>query len=599
MAVDSKRGRREKAPPAEEPVLEAPAPVGEVHGKTRGRKGGGGFPGMIPLAAGILAAVLAFVGVQMLGQKAIPQDPYESLDAGGIQAARLLGALDLDRWKGGTTTSMIRRRVKDAIEEKRAEAASADAYERDKFDQAIRLFMEGDNSQGAKWRPGLNMIFPENDPDEAKAKQVLDNALHEVQKMDPGAFLGAMVREGEAAALVLFPTEGLPASPTGKQVPRNSGETKIYETKYQGQDARWYEHPMRNRLGEVKGSAVVILSTASVKHFSIMPIAAAGAGLAFLGGLLGALLLSGGPKKALSQLHLDAENLGRGILETRVHVQGPWIVQAIAKNLQKLAALAKSGVAAPAQIVVQEVVHQPVTEVNESLAPLKSFQRPDELECEATQKLCGEVGSDYFDIVNVDEDHVGAFIADIPVRGVKSAMYMAQVRALFRSHYKGKTSPAEVLKAINRGFAPDLPRGVYVTAMYAIIDRKTGLTKVANAQHLPLIFYKMAKKGSARLQPEGIALGLDPGPVFDKTVADKAVQLDKGDRIVLYTDGAINAKNAAGAQYGEERFSYVVNREAPKNSAACVNFVANDVDLFHEGAPLLDDFTLLTIRKTR
>ncbi len=116
---------------------------------------------------------------------------------------------------------------------------------------------------------------------------------------------------------------------------------------------------------------------------------------------------------------------------------------------------------------------------------------------------------------------------------------------------------------------------------------------------MPLIFYKMSKKASARMAPEGIALGLDPGPVFDKTISEKAIQLEKGDRIVLFTDGAINAKRPDGAQYGEEKFYYVVNREAPKNSAACVNFVANDVDLFHEGAPLADDFTLVTVRKLR
>ena len=99
--------------------------------------------------------------------------------------------------------------------------------------------------------------------------------------------------------------------------------------------------------------------------------------------------------------------------------------------------------------------------------------------------------------------------------------------------------------------------------------------------------------------PEGIALGLDAGPVFDKTISEKAIQLDKGDRVVLYTDGAINGRNPAGAQYGDERFYYVVNREAPKNSAACVNFVANDVDLFHEGAPLMDDFTIVTLRRLK
>jgi len=135
--------------------------------------------------------------------------------------------------------------------------------------------------------------------------------------------------------------------------------------------------------------------------------------------------------------------------------------------------------------------------------------------------------------------------------------------------------------------------------MYAVVNRTTGIVKVASAQHLPLVFWKMSKKASARLSPEGIALGLDPGPVFDKTITEKAIQLERGDRIMLFTDGAINAKNAAGAQYGDERFYYVVNKEAPKNSAACVNFVANDVDLFHEGSPLMDDFTIVTVRKLK
>jgi phosphoserine phosphatase RsbU/P len=135
--------------------------------------------------------------------------------------------------------------------------------------------------------------------------------------------------------------------------------------------------------------------------------------------------------------------------------------------------------------------------------------------------------------------------------------------------------------------------------MYCVVERSTGLCKVAAAQHLPLVFWKMSKKASAKLQPEGIALGLDPGAVFDRTIVEKAVQIDRGDRVVLYTDGAIAARNPSGAQYGEERFYYVLNREAPKNSAACVNLVANDMDLFHEGAPQTDDFTIVTLRRVK
>ena len=128
-------------------------------------------------------------------------------------------------------------------------------------------------------------------------------------------------------------------------------------------------------------------------------------------------------------------------------------------------------------------------------------------------------------------------------------------------------------------------------------EQKKGIVAVASAGHLPLVFWKLEKKGSALLNPEGIAIGLDKGPVFEKTVVDKRIKLDRGDRYVLYTDGPVAAKNMNGEEFGEQRFYYVVSREAPKNSAAFVNFVANEVDLFHEGAVQEDDITLVTVRK--
>ena len=86
-----------------------------------------------------------------------------------------------------------------------------------------------------------------------------------------------------------------------------------------------------------------------------------------------------------------------------------------------------------------------------------------------------------------------------------------------------------------------LKRGDHVTAMYTVLDVENGILSVASAGHLPLIFWKFTKKGSALLNPEGIAIGLDKGPVFEKTVVDKRIKLEKADRYVLYTDGALAA----------------------------------------------------------
>jgi hypothetical protein len=600
MASERKRSRRDEEPAEDDVPVMQPVPAEEPRGKAGAKKSAGGFPGALPIAAGAVAAALAFTGVFVAADKFAPPDPYESLDAGGVQAVRMLGVMDIDRWKPGFgTSSGVRAVAKKLTEAKKKEALAGDDKEFPQFDEALAQWYTGVQAPGTKFRMGLDQIFPAKDIEDEKAKMSRDTAIYNIEQADPGAFIGATILSADGNPLIVYPDGVIPVAPPGNKLWKRVGNTDIYDTVVAGKPAHWYQTQMHNRGGTAEGWCVVILSTASVKPFPMFPVAGAAAGLAFLGGLISVLVLAGGTKKALAQLAHDSDALARGHFDTRVAVGGPVVVQQIAKAVQKLAGVAQSGAAAPPQVMVQEVVRAPVQEINESLAPSKGFQRPEELEVEYTQKVSAEVGNDYLDVVNVDADHVGVLVADIPVHGVKSSMHMAAVRALFRANCKGQTSPAEVLKAVNRAFAQDLTRGVYVTAMYAVVNAKTGIVKVASAQHLPLVIWKMSKKASARLSPEGIALGLDPGPVFDKAIAEKAVQLEKGDRIMLFTDGAINGKNPAGAQYGDERFYYVVNKEAPKNSAACVNFVANDVDLFHEGSPLMDDFTIVTVRKLK
>jgi hypothetical protein len=615
MARERRRGRQDEAEPVEEIPTVQPE-QGKGHGKEKAGKkpsGGGGYPGVLPIAVGLVAAALAFAGAQVVGGGALPPDPYASLDAGGVQAARMLASLDLERWSKGFGTSVgIRKLVLDEIHRRKTEVeATGDQRDLVPFEEEVtkwRFGVPSPPNPAPKWRPGLDIFFPENDPRDQVAENVRATGLKESQRDDKDtALLGAAVLRDSAEGPVKLATNPDPwttdlplvwLSPSAKPV-KTLGETRVYDCAVNGAPARGYWHPMRNREKEVKGQSWVLLKASSVTTFPVAQVAVVAAALALLGGVVATYLLTTGTARSLKQLAADTDAIVHGNYETRVALRGPASLQQAAKNVQKIAHAAATGAAAPPQVVVQEIVRAPVQEIAEGLATTKSFQRPDDLEIEATQKLCAEVGCDYYDVVNVDENHVGVIVADIPTRGVRSSMHMATVRALFRANYRGQLSPAETLRAVNRAFAIDLPRGTYVTAMYVVVNRQTGVLKVASAHHLPLVFWKLAKKASAKLQPEGIALGLDPGPVFDKTLSEKAIQMDKGDRIVLFTDGAINAKNATGAQYGDERFYYVVNREAPKNSAACVNFVANDVDLFHEGAPLLDDFTLVTVRKVR
>jgi serine phosphatase RsbU (regulator of sigma subunit) len=136
-----------------------------------------------------------------------------------------------------------------------------------------------------------------------------------------------------------------------------------------------------------------------------------------------------------------------------------------------------------------------------------------------------------------------------------------------------------------------------VTALALVLDTSSGEITAASAGHRPIVLWREGK--TALINPNGIALGLDVGPVFDKTIEDKRFSMRRNDRVVLYTDGVVSAENDAGEAYGENRFLDSVRRQGAMNSAAFVNFVAGGVDKFLDGAEQADDITISTIKKMK
>jgi len=598
MARGSRRGRRREEAeeiPVAEPMEERGRGGRGLHGHTRAPSGPD-FALKVGLGAGLVAGILAFAGVLVM-DKVAGTDSSAVMDLGGVQAVRALAAIDTDRWSMDFgTTRAVRAKMKRGIDDQLAAIEKAgDSRDVDLVRPGVAEFWAGKAGSGAGWRPGVDMYLPKNDPTDLAIDAARRRGLQRVQGQDKGALSGMAVINLQSEAIVSHGELFAGAVPVAQY-----GETQVLAAR----GLRVYEHPTVNRADVVSGKAIVQLRTEQAVGANVMGTAGAAGGLAFLGAFMIGFLMCLAPVKAFQRLAGEVDAIAHGDYGGRITMRGPPSALAVARGVQRLANLAAEGGGGDGgggePQVIQETVHVlPIDEINTALAASKSFERVDALEIESTHKSCPDSGNDYHDVINLPGGKVGLFVADIPVRGLPGAMYMARVSALFRAAAAESDSPAEVLKAVNRGFAIDLPRGVYVTAMYVIADPESGVCKVANAQHLPLVFWKLAKKGSARLQTQGIALGHDAGPVFDKSIEEKAIKLERGDRIVLFSDGAITAKNAAGAIYGEERFYYVVNREAPKNSAAFVNFVANDVDLFHEGGDQLDDFTIVTARKVK
>ena len=551
--------------------------------------GGPGIGIVIPLAVTVVATVIVAIGGFMVaGTSAKAVD--RALETTAIGVAQSLAAMEPDWWHFSHGTE---KTVYEVLTEKKEEKIRKEKAKGEDFDDrdvyvintAFKEFTE-------KWditEPDSAQLSKRSDIQSAnrarlskltgiEGTSVVYAAVYQPNANSP------MIKGGSSPDDLLL----APERPVGKATVAN-GQTG-------GSPAKLVTYPMTDAFGNDGGKVKVLVVARGAK-------AGAGATVAILA--LVTLLLVGGTSfglclaasKGLSNLARELEQVARGDLDVRIRAGGGE-VGAVARSADRAL---KTFLKVQEQSIMSATV-QPVA------APVQSFvdtaallpsepPRLDGYEIEAVHKPSPAGANDFYDYIQIDDNHLGIVIADMPTAGPDGSFIATTFRAVMRANAMGDTSPASVLSKVNRVMAGELKRGDHITAMYTVLDLANGIVSVASAGHLPLVFWKLEKKGSALLNPEGIAIGLDKGPVFEKTVVDKRIKLSGGDRYVLYTDGPVAAKNMNGEEFGEQRFYYVVSREAPKNSAAFVNFVANEVDLFHEGAIQEDDITLVTVRK--
>ncbi|MBU3665120.1 MAG: GAF domain-containing protein [Chthoniobacterales bacterium] len=208
------------------------------------------------------------------------------------------------------------------------------------------------------------------------------------------------------------------------------------------------------------------------------------------------------------------------------------------------------------------------------------------------------VSGDYFDYLAIDEHRWGIAIADVSGKGIPAALITGMCRSVLRGAMQGCASAAEVLRRVNRQLYPDVKEDMFVSLLYIIIDTRSGDVTLARAGHDPPLVYRAATREVSALAAPGMAMGVDSGDVFDRVIADEVVKLEPGDGILLYTDGATEALDAADTEFGTARLTQSLQANAPKGAVATVRNIAHELAEFAGDAPQHDDITLIFIRKT-
>jgi phosphoserine phosphatase RsbU/P len=209
-----------------------------------------------------------------------------------------------------------------------------------------------------------------------------------------------------------------------------------------------------------------------------------------------------------------------------------------------------------------------------------------------------EVGGDYYDFIHLPGDRFGVVVGDVSGKGTKASFYMTLTKGILRSTVRNSDSPAEILKQVNSLFYENAERGAFISMVYGCFDLRTRTLKVSRAGHNPVIIWDSTSDNSAHLHPNGMALGLDDGSLFDKTIQEKKISYSAGDLLVFYTDGFTEAENASHEEFGNDRLFETVNRNRHKSAREIIDSVAADIHSFCGKVKQRDDMTMVAVKIT-
>lgn len=232
-------------------------------------------------------------------------------------------------------------------------------------------------------------------------------------------------------------------------------------------------------------------------------------------------------------------------------------------------------------------------ELQANLLPRKVPHIPG-YEISAYYRPSREVGGDYYDFIEIDENHLGLVVADVSGKGIPGSIVMTETRALMKSESVRTLSPAETLMRVNRVLYNDIKRGMFVTMYYMVLSIRKGTLVVTSAGHNPLVLWRAATNTCHLVNPSGLALGIDKGPLFENRIKEQKIQLQPGDRFVQYTDGVVEAMNEEYAPYGTTRFYQKTKQLASRGSSEFISLLVKDLEAHQGEAAQHDDITIVT-----
>jgi phosphoserine phosphatase RsbU/P len=208
------------------------------------------------------------------------------------------------------------------------------------------------------------------------------------------------------------------------------------------------------------------------------------------------------------------------------------------------------------------------------------------------------LSGDYFDCFPLSKNRLGLLVSDASGKGISGALiaqaFRSVVRNLPRDRYE---KPAAFMRIANQLLLRTIRRGVFVSAVYAVLDPVRHEITVSNAGHLPMLVHHAQTNKVIGYTNHAPVLGVLSAKQFETKIAETTIRLSPRDRLILFTDGVNEAKAPSQADFGFGHLHSRMTRDRLKSSQEMLRNIVDEVDVHRSGWEQSDDITIIAAQR--
>ncbi len=274
---------------------------------------------------------------------------------------------------------------------------------------------------------------------------------------------------------------------------------------------------------------------------------------------------------AMRYLATIAGKIGKGEFDVQVKVKSKDELGQLGESLQEMAIGLKEAVKVKEELFSIQAEVKIASRIQQSILPVGGPNLKG-LGFGARYIPMEGVAGDFYDFHVLDDHSVGVLVADVSGHGIPAAMISTMVKVTFSQQSSIGTDTSMVLNEMNRMLSGKM-EDQFLTACYVYINMDKKKLIIADAGHLPLLIWRRSSNEIIKVKPMGMIIGFLP----EINCPIEELKLKVGDRIVMYTDGIVEAANPGGDQYTEDRLVKMISKHEAKTQLEFIDLIVADL----------------------